>query len=122
MKVSKKFMDWLEYWEGDKVLRKDITPLEKEVRKHIPEEWRKERRHFETMVSLAHSMGPEIFSPRTPRSPIASLALVLNKHLTPANERSAATAILLSSRTDRSVRRRNAERELFLNGNYHTET
>lgn len=122
MVVSKNFVEWLSYWEDDKILKKDLRPCEKAVREYIPEEWRKERRHFETMVSLAHSLGPEIFTPRTPRSPIASLALVLNKHLTPANERSAATAILLSSRTDRSVRRRNAERELFLNGNYHTET
>lgn len=122
MVVSKNFVEWLSYWEGDKILKKDLRPFEKAVRENVPEEWRTERRHFETMVSLAHSMGLEVFTPRTPRSPIASFSLVLNKHLTPANERSAATAILLSSRTDRSVRRRNAERELFLNGNYHTET
>ncbi len=112
MKVSKKFMDWLEYWEGDKVLRKDLTALEKEVRENIPEEWRKERRHFETMVALAHTRGMETFTSNTP------LALAMKKHYSEPNERAVGTGILLSK--SGSALRRNAERELFLNGNYHT--
>lgn len=114
MKVSKKFMDWLEYWEGDKVLRKDLTALEKEVREVVPMEWRKERRHFETMVALAYTSGGVTFT--TSNTP---LALAMRKHYSPPNERAVATGILLSK--SGSVLRRNAERELFLNGNYHTE-
>jgi GH24 family phage-related lysozyme (muramidase) len=113
MKVSKKFMDWLEYWEGDKVLRKDLTALEKEVLESVPEEWRKERRHFETMVGLAYSRGEAVFTSNTP------VALTLKRHYSQPNERAFGTGILLSKTG--SFLRRNAERELFLNGNYHTE-
>jgi GH24 family phage-related lysozyme (muramidase) len=113
MVVSKNFVEWLSYWEGDKVLKKDLRPAEKEVRGNVPEEWRTERRHFETMVALAYTRGGASFL--TSNTP---LALAMRKHYSEPNERAVGTGILLSK--SGSVLRRNAERELFLNGNYHT--
>jgi GH24 family phage-related lysozyme (muramidase) len=116
MKVSKKFVDWLSSWEGEEILKKDLIPVEKEVRKRVPKEWIKERRHFETMVALAYSVGAGVLTPNSP--PLTPLAMVLKKGYTPATERSAGSAILMYKSRGTTLEQRRAEQHLFLHGNY----
>jgi GH24 family phage-related lysozyme (muramidase) len=110
MKVSKKFVDWLSSWEDEKILKKDLIPFEKEVRKRVPAEWRNSRPHFETMVAMAYTRGGDCLTVKTP------LSSVLKKHYNEVNDRAAANAILLA-RTG-TVHRRRAEQLLFLQGIY----
>lgn len=161
-KVSKKFIDFLASWEGERLtayqvpgenfytigvghtgpvkgkkitartkitqaesrelLKKDLARFEKAVVRLVPLEWRRERKHFEAMVSLAFNMGEEIL---TASPPLTSFALILKKKHNLANVRAAAAAILLYTKGGQPlrpmpglVRRRQAERKLFLTGEY----
>ncbi len=116
MKVSTKFVNWISSWEGEEVSKKDLISSEKEVRKRVPKEWVKERRHFETMVALAYTMGPGVLTANSP--PLTPLAMVLKKAYSPATERAAGSAILMYKTRDRTLDRSRAEQHLFLHGNY----
>lgn len=116
MKVSTKFVAWLSSWEGKEISKKDLIPAEKEVRKRVSKEWVKERRHFETMVAMAYSMGPGVLTPNAP--PLTPLAMVLKRQYNPAAERAAGSAILMYKTRERTLDRSRAEQHLFLHGNY----
>lgn len=105
------------------LLKADLAEHEKAVLKHIPEAWRTERHHFETYVSLSFNMGPEILTPAPPLTSFAQI--VARKRFSPANVRLAANTIPLYNKGGSPlrvmpglVRRRKAERKLFLTGEY----
>jgi GH24 family phage-related lysozyme (muramidase) len=116
MQVSKKFVGWLESWEDEPVLKKDLRSCEREVRKRVPKEWHKDRRHFEAMVSLVYSLGGTFLTANTP--PLNPFAMVLKKAYSPATERVAGSAILMYKTRDRTLERSRAEQHLFIHGNY----
>lgn len=118
-KVSKKFLDWLESWEGEKPKKKDISEAEDVVLDQVPEEWRKDRRQFEALVSIVYDMGAHILT-----SPHNSLSQVLKTKYSPAKERRAGLSMLLLNKTAPAshkageIRRRAAQRHLFTTGGY----
>ena len=105
------------------LLKADVASAEKAVLQHVPERWREERRRFETMVSLVFNMGPEIL---TPEPPLTSFGQSIQRtRVNGANIRRAAAQILLYNKGGTPlrvmpglVRRRQAERTLFLTGEY----
>lgn len=105
------------------LLKADLDRFEKAVLREIPAHWRQERKQFETYVSLAFNMGEEIL---TPGPPLTSFALVVHRRkASPSNIKLAGKTILLYNKGGSPlqvmpglVRRRNAERTLWLTGKY----
>jgi lysozyme len=105
------------------LLKKDLERFEKAVIKHVPLRWRDTREQFETCVSLAFNMGEEIL---TPSPPLTTFAQILHKEKDVAGrKRLAGDAILLYNKGGSPlrvmpglVRRRAAERTLWLTGKY----
>lgn len=119
-KVSDKFTDWLESWEGEQVSKQEITNAEKSVVDNVPEEWRQEQHQFDALVSIAHDSGPAVLT-----SPHNSLGRVLKTKHTPAKTRAAGLAILLTTRLTDTARsrpglpaRRESQRQLYVTGEY----
>lgn len=105
------------------LLKQDVASAEKVVLDQVPERWREDRRMFETMVSLTFNMGPEILTVDPPLTSFAQI--VQRKKPTRRNQRQAAAMILLYNKGGQPlrvmpglVRRRQAERKLFLHGEY----
>lgn len=104
------------------LLKKDLEVMEAAVVRLVPYRWRRRRRRFETLVSLAFNLGPEIL---TASPPLASLGQVLKKQVTKATIREATEAMKLYNKGGSPlrvmqglVRRRSAEAHLFTTGNY----
>lgn len=120
-KVSKKFLDWMSEWEGEKITKRDIAPAEKAVVENVAEEWRDDRRRFEALVSVVHDLGPEVLT--STRNP---LGRILRQQYRPSKERNVGLAIAMLGRAGSraSLRapglshRRKAQSKLFLDGEH----
>jgi lysozyme len=104
------------------LLKQDLLASEAAVNRHVPLRWRRRRRRFETFVSLAFNMGPEIL---TAAPPLTSIGVALKKPVTKTNIASLAFSIQLFNKggsplrvMEGLVKRRSAESQLFVTGRY----
>jgi lysozyme len=104
------------------LLKHDLIACEAQVSRLVPKRWLRRRRRFETCVSLAFNMGPEIL---TASAPLTSFGEALRKSVTGANIKAAAAAIHLYNKGGSPLRvrpglvhRRSAEAHLFTTGHY----
>jgi GH24 family phage-related lysozyme (muramidase) len=109
--------------EALELLHADLERFEEAVRHKVPYRWRRNRRHFETCVSLAFNMGEEIL---TDEPPLTSFGEVLTRPVSRRNARDAARAIQMYNKGGQPLRvmpgltrRREAEAHLWLTGEYH---
>ena len=104
------------------LLKQDLLAVEAQVNKLVPWRWRRRRRRFETFVSLAVNMGPEIL---TASPPLTTIGERLKNPVTRTNIASTAVAIQLYNKggsplrvMEGLVKRRGAEAQLFVTGVY----
>ncbi len=104
------------------LLKHDLLSSEAAVNEHVPWRWRRLRRRFETFVSLAFNMGPEIL---TPSPPLEAIGIDLRGKVTKTTIAHLAFDIQLFNKggsplrvMEGLVKRRSAESQLFVTGRY----
>jgi lysozyme len=104
------------------LLKHDLLTSEAAVNRLVPLRWRRRRRRFETFVSLAFNMGPEIL---TASPPLTSVGEGLKGKVTRTTIAHMAFAIQLYNKggsplrvMEGLVKRRSAESQLFVTGRY----